>query len=225
MSSLARILHMREKLLHYGAESLSDVELLAAFISSGSGKTSCLQIAQNLLYHVGDFRTLLNADFATFQQVAGVGVVRFVQLQAVREICRRSDWISLQKGPQLTDSQAVGVYLKRRLRDKKYETLVALYLDNHYCVVAYEELCTGSIHTVSIQPRMLIERSLKFNAAALILAHNHPSGECEASVEDISITEHLYTTLACVDIRLLDHLVIGDNQVYSIMSKTKLACH
>lgn len=222
---LAQPLRLREKLLIQGAESLSDTELLAVFISSGSAKKSCMQLAFDLIKQVGDLRAILNADQHSFIQVPGLGLVRYVQLQAVREICRRSDFIGLQKDTQLTNTQETHVYLKRQLRDKKNETFVALFLDSQHRVLAYEELFSGTINAASVHPRPIVERVLRLNAAALILAHNHPSGLSDASHQDFAVTERLRHALELVDVRLLDHLVIGDNEVYSIMSKMKWPCH
>lgn len=222
---LARELRVREKLLTTGAQSLSDTELLAVFISSGSANKSCVQLAQDLIKHLGNMRDVLNCDLQTFQQVPGLGVVRYVQLQAVREICRRSDFISLQKDTQLTNSHETHAFLKRQLRDKKNETFVALFLDSQHRVLAYEELFTGTINTATIYSRPIVERVMKLNAAAVIIAHNHPSGVADASSHDIAVTNRLREALELIDARLLDHLVIGDNEVYSIMSNMKSRCH
>lgn len=220
-----RELRVREKLLTSGAQSLSDAELLAVFISSGSANKSCLQLAHDLIKHIGDMRSVLNADLQTFQQVPGLGVVRFVQLQAVREICRRSDFISLQKDIQLTNTHETYTFLKRQLRDKKNETFVALFLDSQHRILCYEELFSGTINAATVHSRPIVERVLKLNAAAVILAHNHPSGLSDASQQDLAVTSRLCDALALVDARLLDHLVIGDNEVYSIMSEMKWPCH
>lgn len=226
MTSLqpTRSLGLREKLLTQGVESLSDTELLAIFISSGSSKKSCLQLAFELIRELGDLRAILNADQQSFNQVSGLGLVRYVQLQAVREICRRSDFISLQKEKQLSNSQQTYTYLKRQLRDKRNETFVALFLDSQNRVLAYEELFSGTINTASVHPRPIVERVLKLNAAALIIAHNHPSGISDASPQDLAVTERIRHAVELVDARLLDHLVIGDNEVYSIMTATKWDC-
>ncbi|WED43340.1 RadC family protein [Legionella cardiaca] len=218
-------LQVREKLLFKGANSLSDAELLAVFISSGNKKRTCMQLAFDLINHFGDLRAILNADLQAFNQIPGLGIVRFTQLQAMQEICRRSDFISLQKDIQLTNSQQTHHYLKRQLRDKKNETFSALFLDNQHRVLAYEELFSGSINMANIHVRPIIARIFKLNAAAVILAHNHPSGLSDASPHDIAVTKHLSQALELIDVRLLDHLIIGDNEVYSIMHKTKWASH
>jgi DNA repair protein RadC len=218
-------LDLREKLLIYGAQSLSDTELLAVFIGSGCSKKSCVQLAFDLLKHLGDLRAILNADKQSFKQVHGLGEVRYAQLQAVKEMCRRSDFIQLQKETQITNSKQTYMYLKKRLRDNKNETFVALFLDNQHLVIAYEELFSGTINTATIHPRPIIERVLQLNAAALILAHNHPSGLSDASHQDIAVTERIREALELVDVRLLDHLIIGDNEVYSIIAENKWVCN
>ena len=221
----ARGFDVREKLLTNGAHRLSDTELLAVFISSGSGKRSCMQLAHDLIKHMGDIRSLLNTDLKTFEQVPGLGLVRYVQLQAAQEICRRGDFIGLQKNTQLLNSKQTYEFLKRKLRDKKNEVFAALFLDTQHRMIAYEELFSGTINSAAIHARPIIERVLKLNAAAIILAHNHPSGVSDASYQDIEVTERIGQALELIDTRLLDHLVIGDNEVYSIMSKTKWACY
>lgn len=220
-----RRLDLREKLMLHGVQSLSDAELLAVFISSGSNKKSCMQLAVDLLKHLGDLRAILNADQYRFKQVPGLGNVRYAQLQAVKEMCRRSDFIQLQKETQITNSKQTYAYLKKRLRDYKNETFAAIFLDNQHRIITYEELFFGTINTASIHPRPIIERVLQLNAAALILAHNHPSGISNASQQDIIATERIRSALELVDARLLDHVVIGDNEVYSIIAESKWICN
>lgn len=212
---------IREKLLIQGVENLSDIELLAVFISFGIAKKSSMQLALDLMQRFGNLRAILQADQSSFNQVTGVGVVRYAQLQAACEMCRRSDFISLQRETQLTNFHQTYVFLKRRLRDKKNETFAALFLDNQHRVLAYEELFTGTINTASVYPRPIIERTLRLNAAALILAHNHPSGVVDPSYQDEALTERLSHALELIDARLIDHLVIGDNEIYSIVNKIK----
>jgi DNA repair protein RadC len=218
-------LNLREQLISDSAKHLSDAELLAVFISSGNKKKSCLQLAYDLLEHLGDLRSILNAKINHFKEIPGLGEVRYAQLQAVREICRRSDFIHLQKESQISNSQQTIAYLKRRLRDKANETFSALFLDSQHRIIAYEELFSGTINTATVHPRPIIERVLHHNAAAIILAHNHPSGISDASTQDIAVTQRLKEALELVDTRLLDHIVIGDNEVYSIMAESKWICH
>jgi len=220
-----RQLNLREKLLIDGVKTLSDTELLAVFISSGSGKKSCLQLASDLLKHLGDLRSILNASPERFKEVHGLGKVRYVQLQAVKEICLRSDFIHLRKETQITDSKQTYAYLKKRMRDYKNETFAALFLDSQHRIIAYEELFYGTINSAAVHPRPIVERVLQLNAAAIILAHNHPSGISDASHQDLAVTNKIREALELVDARLLDHLVIGDNEVYSIIAETKSVCH
>ncbi len=220
-----RQLDLREKLLTDGVQSLSDVELLAVFISSGSSKKSCLQLAFDLIRHLGDLRAVLNADPQSFKKVQGLGEVRYVQLQAVKEICRRSDFIHLQKEIQITNSKQTYAFLKKKMRDYKNETFAALFLDNQHRIIAYEELFSGTINSAAVHPRPIIERVLQLNAAALILAHNHPSGISDASHQDLAVTQRIRDALELVDARLLDHIIIGDNEVYSIIAESKSTCH
>lgn len=216
---------LREKLFNQGSASLSDAELLAVFISSGSGKKSCIQLGLDLLQHLQNLRNVLTADIHSFKQVHGLGEVRYAQLQAVREICRRSDFIDLQKGIPLENGLQAHAFLKRQLRDKKNETFAAIFLDNQHRVLAYQELFQGTINSANVHARPIIEQVLKINAAAIILAHNHPSGHSNASYQDISVTERIARALELVDVRLLDHVVIGDNEVYSIMQRKKWDCY
>lgn len=220
-----KTLGLREKILTQGVQSLSDTELLAVFISSGSAKKSCLHLAHELMQHLGDLRAVLNASLNRFQEVPGLGAVRFMQLQAVKEICHRSDFIQLQKETQITNTQQTHAYLKKRLRDYKNETFAVLYLDSQNRVIAYEELFFGTINSASIHPRPLVQRVLELNAAAVILAHNHPSGLSDASHQDIAVTTRIRDALHLIDVQLLDHIVIGDNEVYSIIAEHKLICN
>lgn len=220
-----RQLGLREKLLIDGAQSLSDMELLAVFTSSGSNKKSYLQLAMELMNHFGNLRSILNADLQNFKKIHGLEDVHYIQLQAVKEMCRRSDFIHLKKEIQITNSKQTYAYLKKRMRDYKNETFAALFLDNQHRVIAYEELFSGTINSATIHPRPIIERVLQLNAAALILAHNHPSGVSDASHQDLAVTERIREALELVDARLLDHLIIGDNEVYSIVAESKSECH
>lgn len=216
---------LREKLLSKGAECLSDAELLAVFISSGTRHKDCYTLANELLKQLGDLRAIATANLSAFKNISGLGPVRFTQLQAIKEICRRADFITLQKTMTFTQAEDAARYLKRRLRDKKNETFAVLFLDNQHRLIAYEELFHGTINAASIYARPLIERILIHNAASVIVSHNHPSGHAKASQEDIQITQHLQAALQLVDTQLLDHFVIGDNEVYSICSNMKWMCH
>lgn len=216
---------LREKLMNHGISSLSDTELLALFINPYSRRKTTLQLAFNLIKHLGDLRAILNAPIHCFKTVHGIDEAQYLQLHAVKEMCRRSDFIYLQKETQITNSKQTYAYLKKRMRDYKNETFAVLFLDNQYRIIAYEELFLGTINSATVHPRPIIERVLQLNAAAIILAHNHPSGLSDASHQDKAVTDRIRNALELVDARLLDHLVIGDNEVYSIIAENKSFCH
>ena len=215
---------LRKKLLTNGTNTLSDQELLAIFISSGSQNRTCLDLAQALLNTFGDLRQIMNADRPTFESIPGLGMVRYTQLMALKEICRRSEYINLVKGQAIKNTKDSYVFLKRCLRDKKNEVFSGIFLDNHLSVLAYEELFTGTIDMSSIHLRPIIEKVLALNASAVILAHNHPSGDPKPSIEDRQVTKQLKKSLALIDAKLLDHLVVGDNTIYSILNDTEYPC-
>lgn len=224
MEPTAAPLQLREKLLCYGASTLSDIELLAVMISSGNKKNSCLQLACALLHDLGDLRTIMNASYQEFQHIPGLGVARYSQLQAAKEICRRSDATHLNRNTVLLSSEKSICFLKRAMRDLKHETIAAIFLDNQHRVISFESLFQGTVNSSNVYLRPIIQKVLHHNAAAIILAHNHPSGISDPSTDDIRVTKAIEHALSIIDVRLLDHIVVGDNEVYSIMAKEKWAC-
>lgn len=209
----------REKLLQRGPDALSDAELLAIFLRTGvSGKTA-VDLARELLTQFGGLRPLLEAERGTFCAAHGLGEAKFVQLQATLELARRHLFATLERGDVLTSPDATRRYLASRLRDRPQEIFAALFLDNRHRVIAFEELFFGTIDGASVHPREVVRRALSHNAAALILAHNHPSGVAEPSRADESITRRLKEALALVDIRVLDHLIVGDGQMVSLAER------
>lgn len=206
----------REKLLDKGPQALSDAELLAIFLRTGLPGCSAVELARGLLGQFGSLRALLEADHATFCRGRGLGTAKYAQLQAALELSRRHLLSTLQRGDALTSPEQTRRYLASQLRDKHREVFAALFLDNRHRVIAYEELFHGTIDGASVHPREVVRRALALNAAALIVAHNHPSGVAEPSRADQQITEQLKRALALVEIRLLDHLVVGDGEVRSL---------
>lgn len=209
-------LNLREKLLINGPEALTDSELLAIFISSGSQGQNCLKLAESLLKNFGNLRELFNSTLESFKAVKGIGLVRYAQLQAAHEMSKRCDYIHLARHTEINSAIAASTFLKRQLRDKDNEIFAALFLDTQHRLLSYEELASGTIHSTTIHPRTLIKRALNFNAAAIILAHNHPSGNCMPSDADIKATKKISKALELIDVHLLDHIIIGDNKAYSI---------
>jgi DNA repair protein RadC len=201
----------REKLLARGPATLSDAELLAIFLRTGvSGKTA-VDLARDLLQAWGGLRPLLESHQAEFCRHHGLGAATYAQLQAVLEIARRHLQEQLQREDALENPEATRHYLTSRLRHLGHEVFACLFLDNRHRVIAFEELFRGTIDGASVHPREVVKCALHHNAAALILAHNHPSGVAEPSRADIQLTRRLTEALALVDIRVLDHLVIGDS--------------
>ena len=201
----------REKLLRQGAADLSDAELLAVFLRTGIKGASAVELGQQLIDHFSGFRSLLSADYGMMKTIPGLGLAKSVQLKAVMELARRYLAECLERGQRLTSPTDTRDFLLLRLRDYQYEVFACLFLDNKHRVIAYEEMFRGTIDGASVYPREVVKRALELNAAAIILAHNHPSGECEPSMADRAITERIAAAVSLVDIRLLDHIVIGDS--------------
>ena len=200
----------REKLLHKGAETLSDAELLAIFLRTGIRGKSAVDLARELLQDFGSLRGLLTSQRNEFCQRKGLGDAKFAQLQAVLEMARRHLGEQLNREISLTSPEQTRLYLQSMLRDTPHEVFACLMLDNKHRVISFRKLFNGSIGSASVYPREVVKRALADNAAAVILAHNHPSGVSEPSQADIDITRRLSEALALVDIRVLDHFVVGD---------------
>jgi DNA repair protein RadC len=209
----------REKLLQRGAESLSDAELLAIFLRTGvTGKTA-VDLSRELLARFGGLRALLAASQTEFCAAPGLGGAKYAQLQAVLEMGRRQLEEGLRRGVTLSSPKDVEMYLHARLGDRKQEVFCCLFLDNCHRVLAFEELFYGTINGTAVYAREIVRRGLFHNAAAVILVHNHPSGVAEPSRADEALTMGLKQALALVDIRVLDHMVIGDREVVSFSER------
>ncbi len=209
----------REKLLARGAVNLSDAELLAIFLRTGVAGKSAVDLARDLLTGFGGLRQLLVADINTFTRHNGLGPAKFAQLQAVLEMSSRHLAQTLEKENALTSPQLTQRYLMSKLRDRQSEAFVALFLDSQHRVIEYVELAHGTIDGAAVYPREVVKMALAKNAAAVIFAHNHPSGIAEASQADKAITERLVKALLLLDIRVLDHIIIGDGEFTSFAEK------
>jgi len=199
----------REKLLIRGPAALSDAELLAIFLRTGVRGKSAVSLARDLLLEYGDLRALLAADLPTFCRSHGLGNAKYAQLQAVLEMAKRHQRETLARQDTLTSPAHTHAYLQARLSGYPNEVFACLFLDNRHRVIEYEELFRGTIDGASVHPREVVRRALHHNAAALILAHNHPSGVAEPSAADRNITHRLRDALALVDVRVLDHVVVA----------------
>ncbi|MDH5355105.1 MAG: DNA repair protein RadC [Gammaproteobacteria bacterium] len=201
----------REKLLAKGASTLSDAELLAIFLRTGIPGTSAVGLARQLLGSFGSLRALLTASKMDFCSHKGLGDAKYTQLQAVLEMANRHLGEEIKRSDAITSPADTIAYLHAQLRDRPHEIFACLMLDNRNRVIAFRELFRGTIDGASVYPREVVKQALADNAACVILAHNHPSGVCEPSQADVQITERLKKALALVDIRVLDHVIVGDD--------------
>jgi DNA repair protein RadC len=209
----------REKLLQKGVAALSDAELLAIFLRTGCAGKSAVDLARELLTQFGGLRPLLEASQQHFCQGLGLGQAKYTQLQAVIEMARRHLAETLQKNDALGSPELVKQFLRAKLRHKPHEVFVVLMLDNQNRLLHYHELFNGTIDGASVYPREVVKAVLAQNAAAVIFAHNHPSGVAEPSRADHAITQRLKDALGLIDVRVLDHIVVGDGQEISFAEK------
>ena len=205
----------REKLLTLGAQALSEAELLAIFLRTGvSGKTA-VDLARDLLKEFNGLRHLLEATQSRFCETRGLGAAKYVQLQAILELNRRHLQQTLQKTDTLSSALQTKHYLVSRLRHHKREVFACIFLNTRNHMLGFEELFWGTIDCANVYPREVVKRALHYNAAAIILAHNHPSGIAEPSAADKRMTSQLIKALELVDVRVLDHMIIGEEKVAS----------
>ena len=209
----------REKLLVRGAEALSDAELLAIFLRTGCSGKSAVDLARELLTQFSGLRSLLQARKDEFCRARGLGLAKFTQLQAVLEMSRRHLAEELRLRPCMDNSRAVRNFLVAQLAHREAEVFALLLLDSQHQLIAFRELFQGTIDGAAVYPREVVKIALQNNAAAVILAHNHPSGIAEPSEADKVITRQLKNALALLDIRTLDHMIVGDNQVVSLAER------
>jgi DNA repair protein RadC len=209
----------REKLLANGATSLSDAELLAIFLRTGVRGKSAVDLARDLLSRFGSLRGLLAADREALCAVSGLGEAKYIQLVAALEVGRRHLGARVARGEALQSPRDTLDYLQASLRDRPYEVFCCLFLDNRHRVLAFEELFRGTLNGTAVYPREVVKRALALNAAAAILVHNHPSGVAEPSRADEVLTERLQEALSLVEVRLLDHIVVGDGETVSFSER------
>jgi DNA repair protein RadC len=212
----------REKLAAEGAAALDDIELLAVLLGTGAGRLPVTELAAGLLRDFGGFRGLLQARQDTLLRQRGLGPAKSAQLLAVLELSRRHLHEMLVRGNPIESPEVTEQYLKSALRDHPHEVFACLFLDTRHRVIAFEELFHGTIDGATVYPRVVAEKALRHGAAALIVAHNHPSGVSEPSLADQAITRRLKDALALLDIRLLDHFVIGDGRPVSMAARGML---
>ncbi|GFM80477.1 UPF0758 protein [Pseudomonas cichorii] len=207
----------RERLLASGAQSLSDAELLAIFLRTGVAGKSAVDLARHLLNQFGSLRALLESDLSMFSSHLGLGPAKFAQLQAVMEMARRHMAETLRRDSILESPLQVRRYLKAILRQEQHEVFGCLFLDSKNRVLTFETLFHGTINAAYVHPRQVVKRAMVHNAASVILCHNHPSGVTDPSHSDIELTKRLKQALALIDVRVLDHVIIGDGEPLSMV--------
>ncbi len=209
----------REKLLQHGAASLADAELLALLLRTGLKGQGVLQLAESVLARMGGYAGLLHADAADLAGIKGLGPAKRAELAAVIEMSRRALAQKLTASPVFDTPQAVKDYLQLQLGALQHEVFAVLFLDSQHRLISLERLFTGTLSQTSVYPREVVKRALARNAGAVILAHNHPSGVAEPSRADEFLTQSLKSALALVDVRVIDHLVVGQGHVVSFAER------
>ena len=209
----------REKLIQRGAAALSDAELLAIFLRTGVVGKSAVDLARDLLNRFSTLTAMLAASQKDFCAIHGMGQAKYVQMQAVLEMSRRALAEEMRSGDALNSPRAVRDYLQLLLGGRQQEVFLVLFLDTQHRVIASEELFQGTLSQTSVYPREVVKRALAHNAAAVILAHNHPSGVAEPSQADQLLTGALKQALGLVDVRVLDHFVVAAGKTLSFAEK------
>lgn len=215
-------LRPRERLISKGAQTLSDAELLAIFFRTGLPGKSAIDLAQQALLHFGSLTRLCSASVAEFCALDGLGPAKYAQLQAMLELARRTIHEEMRSGVPLTSSPAARDYLRLKLAPLPYEAFTILFLDVRYCLIAHEEMFRGTLTHTSVHPREVVRMALHHNAAAVILAHNHPSGCPHPSSHDHELTQILSDALGLMEVKILDHFIIAGHQFYSFADRGEL---
>jgi DNA repair protein RadC len=206
----------RERLLDIGPHALSDAELLAVIVGSGTPGHTAVDVGRDLLTRFGSLRGFLSADRHTCLDQLGIGPVRYAMLQAALELARRHQLAELKNGPVLPSLEATRAFFLAQLRDRPYEVFCCIYLDSRFHLLAFEELFRGTIDYARVHPREVARQAIAHNSAAIIVAHNHPSGAPDPSNADKIATRELRDALSLFDIKLLDHLIVGDGTCVSL---------
>ncbi len=213
----------REKLLKFGEASLSDAELLAIFLRTGVKGKSAVELAQDLLDQFGSIHNLLNATEEEFCQGKGLGQAKYVHLRGVLEMARRHFESGLTKGDAFTNPEQIAQYLHLHIGNLNRESFALLLLNQKHRLIKLDILFTGTLNQASVHPREVVKAVLDNNACAVVLAHNHPSGDPTPSQADIDITQQIKKALALIDVRVLDHIIVGDGgQFESLAQGNKL---
>ena len=206
----------RERLLKLGASNLSNAELLAIFLRTGIVGKTALDLARDLLNKFGGLDKVLESDLKSFTSIKGLGSAKYCQLKATLELTKRHYGCKIQESPSFTNQDLARNFLLNHFTDLQNENFACILLDNKHNLIKFEILFNGTINQAQVYPRVVAQTCLKNNAAAIIFAHNHPSGCLKASESDKHITQKLIQTLGLIDVRVLDHFIVGHNDVYSM---------
>lgn len=206
----------RERLLQHGPAMLSNAELLAIFLRTGIQGKTALDLARDLLHNFGGLDKVLESDFKSFTRLKGLGVAKFCQLQATLELVRRHHACKVSESLSFNNHELARNYLLNHFTQLENEHFACLLLDNNHKLIKFEQLFSGTINQAQVYPRVVAQTCLKNNAAAVIFAHNHPSGCLKVSESDQQITQKLVKVLEMIDVRVLDHFIVGKNEVYSL---------
>ncbi|MFL9926175.1 DNA repair protein RadC [Herbaspirillum lusitanum] len=212
----------RERLIKQGPQALSDAELLAVFLRVGVAGKSAVDLARDMVAHFGSLTAMFAARLPEFSAMHGLGPAKYAQLQAVMELARRSLAEELQNETLLNSTKSVAQYLQLLFSGKAYEAFVVLFLDVRNHLIAADELFKGTLTQASVYPREVVKAALAHNAAAVILAHNHPSGDATPSQADLTLTQALQQALQLVDVRVLDHFVVAGRRFHSFAEHGQL---
>jgi len=206
----------REKLISFGADRLSDAELIAILLRTGIEGKSAVDLGRELIAQAGSLCKLMDLSYSSFIGLPGLGPAKYVQFQAAAELSRRILFERMSRDIAIEGPEATKQFLQLQLRDKPHEVFCAIFLDSRHQIIAYRELFRGSINSAMVPPREVVKEALQANAASLVVAHNHPSGVADASIADRELTARLQQALALVDVRLIDHIIVGDDQCLSL---------
>lgn len=209
----------REKLLKYGVSALSDVELLAIFLRTGLRDMNVLALANCLLQKFGSLSRLLSADYSQFKEIKGIGEAKYTQLNAIAELARRYYASRGVEELSLKNPDSVREFIQSQLTTEEREIFMVIFIDNQHQVIKCTPMFSGTLNHVEVHPREIVREAMKSNAAAVILAHNHPSGRAEPSKADRAITERIVKACLFMEIRVLDHLVIGRGEYVSFAER------
>ncbi|TFJ91195.1 JAB domain-containing protein [Lonepinella koalarum] len=209
----------REKLLQFGATALTDDELLAIFLRTGIKGCPVMQLSRSVIQNFGSLRGLISANQKQFCAFKGIGITQFIQLQASTEMTRRYLLEEIKFSHIFNQSEIVRLYLQAEMERHEREIFLVLFLNNQHQLIKQEEMFLGSVNSASVYPREIIKTALYCNASALILAHNHPSGLAQPSDSDFILTNKIKQAAEFMEIRILDHFIIGKGCYFSFAEK------